>query len=255
MAAATAATLLITIVAFASWRGYDAWQQTSLKLTTPTPPLVAEVLDSDDQVLRVETVPTQLPMVLPAGDYRLRVSGEGTLSETFAMELARNKPAAPNLDLSDQNLWAAQEIERSFAVADFGDETALVLLGKQGIALRKRSSPLAGWSVELGPKHSPALAKSPGFRWPWSSGAHQYSGYCDHDLRPWIAARAVDLNGDGTGDLICASRHQAWVMALSGKDGSVLWFVGRAPELLVASQEESYSQLVRSAVLGNPIVD
>ncbi len=56
-------------------------------------------------------------------------------------------------------------------------------------------------------------------------------------------------------DLICAARHQAWVVAISGTGSGVLWFIGLSEELA----DEAYAQRAasvsasRSAVLQPPI--
>lgn len=253
-AAAAAVTLLITIGGLLGWTSYDAWQQATIKLDATIPPLVAEILDERDDVLRVETVPMQNAASLPAGDYRLRVSGNRTLSQTFDVSLGRGKEHAHTLDLHDQMLWFPREIDRGFELVDFGDEQALVSWNADGIGLHKRRSPFLQWSIKLEPARLPDSTACPGLRWPWNDDQERYSGYGNYDSRPWVAPQAADIDGDGVGDLLIAARHQAWLMAVSGNTGGVLWFAGRgqdvAEKLQPARRDQEY---VSSGVVGTPI--
>jgi hypothetical protein len=65
----------------------------------------------------------------------------------------------------------------------------------------------------------------------------------------------VDVNQDGVGDLICAARHQAWVMAISGTGSGVLWFMGLGEELTdkAYAQQAASASAIRSAVLQPPL--
>jgi outer membrane protein assembly factor BamB len=253
-AAAAAVTLLITIGGLLGWSSYDAWQQATIKLDATVPPLVAEILDERDDVLRVETVPMQNAASLPAGDYRLRVSGNGTLSQTFDVSLGRGKEHAHTLDLHDQMLWFPREIERGFDLVDFGNEQALVSWNADGIGLHKRRSPFLQWSIKLEPARLPDPTTGPGLRWPWNDNQDRYSGYGNYDSGPWVAPQATDIDGDGVGDLLIAARHQAWLMAVSGNTGGVLWFAGRGQDVAETLQPARRDQeYVSSGVVGMPI--
>ncbi|HZL89320.1 MAG TPA: protein kinase [Pirellulaceae bacterium] len=250
-ATAAALTLLVTIGSVAAWFGYDSWQQGSLKLSTPTPPLVAEIIDQRGGIVRRDTLPMQESASLPAGNYQIRAQSEGSLSQTFEVSVARASEFSYSLDLRDTRLFS-MDIARSFAFADLGKpRKSIVLLGNDGIA------PF-GWSPAQAGPQAAALKEFPGFRWPWSDGSEPHSGYGVYDLRPWVAPRGHDLNGDGERDLICAGRHQAWLMAISGMDGKVLWFAARGHDLKTPPQPNQPYYLrggVLSSVFGEPIVD
>ena len=251
-----ALTLLFTIGSLLGWYGYTAWQQASIKLNATTPPLVVEILDTSDQLVRVETAPMQNAVDVPAGDYRVRVNAEGKLSETFDMTLTRGSESEFTLDLDDQLLWKPRDIERGFDVVDFGTEQGLVLWNDKGIGLRKNYHP-RGWNGELLAEQLTGADKSPGFRWPWNQTWQQHSGYGPFDFRPWVAPRALDIDSRGLGDLIVAGRHQAWLMAISGDDGKMLWFAPRGHDLAQAATQAgnvAAGEGVHSAVLGDPIV-
>ncbi|HND54409.1 MAG TPA: hypothetical protein PLV92_18485, partial [Pirellulaceae bacterium] len=231
-ASVTAATLLTVVVGAAGWWKYDKWRQASLALTTTSPPLVAELLDADDNVLRIETVPTQSPIDVPRGDYKLRVSGDGVLSRTFDVQLVRGEVTKVDLDLGHTLIGAPQTIARGFATASDGPgdrpttgtifeftPTGVRAIG--GTPLRTR------WSTDLvahGQKSSLNLAMPPLL-------TTVHSGNEPFDLRPWVVSQARDLDRDGLNDYVIAARHQAWVAALSGRDGRVLWCAARTDDV------------------------
>jgi predicted Ser/Thr protein kinase len=251
MATAAAITLAATFAAIFSWSGYDAWRQGSIKLGTGTPPLVAEILDPQGNVVRRETLPMQEAVSLPAGNYRVRAAGEGSLSQTYDVSIQRTSALEYSFDLLDERLLS-MDIPRAFAFTDLGKpRKSIVLIGNDGIA------PF-GWMPPPANKNSPALKEWPGFHWPWSSGSETNSGYGVLDYRPWIAPRGIDLNGDGERDLICAGRHQGWLMAISGKDGNILWFAARGHDLKTPPPpNRPYFQQIPifSTVVGEPIID
>jgi len=254
-AVAVAATVLVMVSGTLGLTSYQGLQRAYVKFETPTAPMVAEVLDADGEVIRGETVPTLQPISLPAGDYAVRGTREGTLGKTWDLELPRGRRVDSQLDLRSQGLTGQIAVERSYKAADLGAESVIVLLNKEGLGLRRTGGSALGWEVKLSPQSSPLMEKFPGFRWGWNSGTESYSGYDTHDLRPWVVEKAGDLNGDGTGDLILAGRHQAWLLAVSGSDGRVLWFEGRGADLEVAPAKEVFypRYLVTSAVIRPPV--
>ncbi len=113
-AAAMAVTLLLVAVGAV---GSYFWQRSRLAfllLKTDCPPLVAELRAGDQPVIPPLTVPTQSRVEVPAGDYQLRVSGDGRLSQSFDVRLARGEAWERKLDLEDQLLWRDVRIERAF---------------------------------------------------------------------------------------------------------------------------------------------
>lgn len=247
IATAATVTFAVMLLSLLGWSGFNAWRQGSVKLSTPTPPLVAEVLDQQGTVLRRETVPTQEAISVPAGEYQIRASDEGTLSQTFDVEIPRGTEGKYALDLGDVN-FSSDDINRTYAYVDLGRERlSLMLIGNGGVSLHGQMPP------PIGPD-TPAWKECPGFRWPWSQGASANSGFGAFDLQPWVAPRGSDLNGDGAQDVICAGRHQAWLMAVSGKDGSLLWFSPKGEDLKVAPENRWLTPMT-SGLLGEPIID
>src|SRR5690606_19117845 len=118
---------------------------------------------------------------------------------------------------------------------------------------RKYEGPDFRQNLALSPEANPALAPFPGFRWPWSNSiVTEVSGIGNYDLRPWVFKAGVDADGDGVKDILCAGRHQAWVMAISGKMDKVIWFAGRGEDL--KTKIDDGRRLLRSGVVHEPLV-
>jgi serine/threonine protein kinase/outer membrane protein assembly factor BamB len=253
--AAVGVTLLVILGSILGWYAFDVWRQASIKLNAVNPPLVVEIFDNKDRLVKVETAPMQNALSVPSGDYRVRVSAEGELSETFDMPLLRGSDSEFTLDLHDQLLWTPRDVERSFDVVDFGTDQGVVLWNEKGLGLR-RYSPQLSWTRELAVADLPDPSSSAGFRWPWNEAWQSHSGYGPFDTRPWVASCGADIDGRGQRDFIVAARHQAWLMAISGEDGGVLWFVPRGDDLanLGAVDGNAVRIQVQSGILGSPLI-
>ena len=149
------------------------------------------------------------------------------------------------------------EIERTVALIHFPGRTQPLLIDDDGLRLHGRAS--VQWALNLAQPTEQRLTDVAGFVWPWDAGIlyPQRGGYDKFDLRPFLArwstsgndrnsdpwtaipsGDAVDLDGDDTADFVLAARHQAWMMAVSGKSGSVLWFIRRGQEFRPGVDEE-----------------
>jgi hypothetical protein len=254
-AAAAAATLLIAITAVASTYGYRRWQTAYLQLATNRPPLVAEVLSSRDAApLATQTVPTQNPIELPAGDYRLRITGDGRMSQDYQVALARQARTEQRIDLEDQLLWGLN-LPRSFAVVDFADGADVLAFDESAIHLHDGATGFHRWNLDLAHPMGPAAEAAVGLKWPWDKGVGTMQGGHDKfDARPWFAPRAADLDGDGSEDVLMAARHQAWLMAISGQSGRLLWLADRRGEENRALDKDAWGVRGTSAVLNPPLI-
>jgi outer membrane protein assembly factor BamB len=205
------------------------WQQGHLYLATEGPVLTAEVLtEAGDPACPRFTVPTEEPLALEAGDYRLRLRGRGFLDETLQVQIERGKERAFTVGLGEQRLWEPLLVPKAFELADLsGRRHDVVLLSEHGVSRVHGGTGETIWSRNLERKDQPALA---GWRWNWSDGSTP-SGRNNFDYRPYLVQPPPDLDGDGTRDLVWASRRQAALLALSGKDGKVLWrYLAPEPE-------------------------
>jgi hypothetical protein len=145
-------------------------------------------------------------------------------------------------------------VERGYDVVDFAGEQALVLWNEKGIGLRRNSDPF-GWARELAAGFLPKPAEAAGFRWPWNQESVEHSGFGPYDFRPWVAPQAVDIDGHGMGDLIIGARHQAWLMAISGEEGTILWFAARGHDLAIRAPQAGnyFGSGVKSGIVGTPL--
>ncbi len=252
---AAAITLLLTLAINLGLAKYDAWQLATLQLDAVNPPLVAEIFDRKSELKRIDTLPMQKSISLPADDYELRISGEGELSQTYSVSLERGHGFNATVNLEDPYLLPLLVIERAFDVMDLGNESGIVLWTEQGVALRKKSGPALGWDIKLGPELT-SFESAPGFRWPWSNASMQHSGYGSYKYQPWVVSSKLDINLDGVGDLVAAGRHQAWMMAISGADGNPLWIAPRGEQVLQTPRDEPFPRAndYRSAVLNEPML-
>ena len=67
------------------------------------------IIAESGEIAARQTVPTQQPIEVPAGSYRLRVSGEGRLSEAYLLSLDRGN--APKITLNLEERLLARPIE------------------------------------------------------------------------------------------------------------------------------------------------
>ena len=85
VALATGAALLtglLVVVALFGRAAWHEWQLGYVSLNTEAPALVADISDREGQLVVPRVgVPTEDPVALPAGEFRLRVSGRGELSQ------------------------------------------------------------------------------------------------------------------------------------------------------------------------------
>jgi hypothetical protein len=214
-----AAVVLVTAFLFGVEQ-YGQWQRGWLYLENEGPVLTGEVLDPDGRrVLPRFTVPTDTPLALPAGAYQLRLRGRGFLDEVLRVDVERGREHGFQVSLAEQRLWEPIAVPRSYECVRMGDRHDVLALSRTGLARIHGGTGKTIWQTNLGEKDHPLLA---GFRWDWDVHC-QPSGRNDDDRLPRLLQPAVDLDRDGTPDLVWASRRQVAVLALSGKDGKVRW--------------------------------
>ena len=84
-----AATILAMLLAGLAFTWYGRSQLAYVTLATDRPPLTADIRDASGHLVARETVPTEELLAMPAGAYRLQVSGENRLSESYDVHLRR----------------------------------------------------------------------------------------------------------------------------------------------------------------------
>jgi serine/threonine protein kinase/outer membrane protein assembly factor BamB len=255
---AVASTLFVTLGAALGWMMYQNANLSSIQLSADDPPLVAEIIDKNGNTSRVETLPMQNAASLPAGQYQLRVSRPGMLSQTLdAMLDAGQQNLQYTLSMQNELLVPPRIIERTFDVAPLADCFGIVELTNDGLTINAKHGMRHSLTLAGDQSVSSLLSPFPGYCWRLSTeSVSENSGYGTYALQPWIVKERVDANQDGVPDVILAARHQAWLMAVSGKGDGILWFAARSEQLSQAKDEGNRyaDRTIRSAILSDPIV-
>jgi outer membrane protein assembly factor BamB len=228
---AVAAVLLLELAGVAAWRFYDDRRTGRVVLTNDGPPLTLQVLgESGDEPIGepVELI-RRTTLALPAGDYRLRITGEGRLSRTYRFAVNAGETFNQALTLDENRLLGEATIQppgpgdppRRDPVPFTPDTVAIEL------------TPGKADFVELLPTKLCRRDAATG-QVVWDALEPQKPGQPPHRYHPWVLwfvrnhnsgirpiDPAPDVDGDGTRDLVWATGSA--FLALSGKDGSVLW--------------------------------
>lgn len=273
--AAVAVTIVAVIGGSLSWRQYDAALSGSLVLKTKEGPLLAEVInDAGELVVPSFTVPNEQPMAVPAGDYRLRVSGRGALSKTARFHLFRTQKLELDVELDHDELLEPQTVHgaNSYEFVDLGDGPDLIVLPKSPNETNddfestdkkrkaaeptklKRLSHRTGnviWSIDIS-RDSPDLKEflpddSTKTQW-WQSTVFGWQLTGQKALK--VLRPLPDIDADGTPDLIWQMNQGRCVFAVSGKTGKPLLWLRPESHL----QTENANQSVAAVFAGSQIV-
>jgi outer membrane protein assembly factor BamB len=251
-----AATLLVVAAALAcAWSANWRLAQVSIG-TDGLYSLTADVLDEHgDAAVPSTTVPMLEPKALPPGPYLVRLGREGQPSETFRLRARPHGRYQFHAALPDRQLWevpvSAPE-QTVNQVVELDGKSDVIQITQQGLRRLDGATGKPVWPgdvVSLEAKHQPAVAQRndyPGSAvlW-WGHGGLGPSP-------PGIVAATPDLDGDGTGDLVIASRSRTGLLAVSGKTGNVLWWL-RARRTLPEELKQFGDDLFNQTVLGQPI--
>jgi predicted Ser/Thr protein kinase len=251
-AGAVAATLLLIAGLAAGSATYARWRSSQLGLDTPTPPLVAELFNSRGRsIAGPVTIPLQQPLTIPAGEYELEVSGKGRLSQRYQLHQTRNQLSSYELSLDDQRLWPEIDVPCTYQLVERDGRHDILLMDGREVQLMRGSDMGPQWVADVASLAQDARWNAPGFVWDWKRGDTWFRGFDELDQRPQPAASSVDLDGDGHADIVLAGRHQAWLLAMSGRDGSVLWLSARGEDARrPASQQAPLPNGTVSAIWG-----
>lgn len=254
---AVGATLLLVTLLAIGWSWYQASRRVNVLLTTKTPPLSAEFIDSRGDSVVTVSVPTERPVVMQDGEYELRVSSPDRWSQTFATTVQHGDPFKLEMDLEDQQLWSPTTTLRWWSLVDDTESASLLLWSDEGVACESGVPKKRRWRKSFKEGKSAAMDGAPGLLWPWFKGpesAHHLNGATRH--APVAASKTLDVNGDGQADFIVAAHHQAFVMTLSGLDGSVLWCAAQGEDVRKQpiARQETNPRSICSTIVGSPII-
>jgi outer membrane protein assembly factor BamB/tRNA A-37 threonylcarbamoyl transferase component Bud32 len=192
-------TALTLAGAVGGWRWYDERRRGRLMLNTADDRFyVAEVLDdSGRQVMPSLTAPTEQPGSLPEGRYHLRLSALGSLSETFQFDVERGRAATYKIGLNQRRLWEPLEMTGQFQLIRIDGRTDIFMMKEDRLRRINGATGKVMWDMRV------------------------------RAVRPnqvrHLAPVGPDLNGDGLGDIVIGTGMYPELLAVSGKDGTVLW--------------------------------
>ncbi len=226
--AAAVVGILLTVMGLMSWNVYQQRQLGRLMLTTPDMPLTVEVVGEHGKNRTHHarfTAPTIEPIELPAGDYRLQVSGDGPCTDTYRVLVERDVEHTYEVSLRDRLLWdpagwlpqrdpgTPSHYSQVLNVPERRDLVQLFLPEEQGLPDR--------------PHHQAKLRLK---RINGTTGETVWEERLDHYGREAeIVTADVDCSGDGIMDVILAGRRKErdsprWEFAaVSGNEGRLLW--------------------------------
>ena len=221
-----AATVLLMAGAFFGWRFYSDWRLGRVVLSTTGPALTTVLLhDSGDEPIGEPfDLGSHTTLSLPAGDYRLRVQGVGLIGQTYRLAVYRGETRDYRLALDENRLMG----ERSIPYLPAGESGDALMLkpGKadfiswtaEGLIRRDGATGETIWDAGRSDDLS-----APGYKsFAWMQRLALVAS--DHgERRGTLVKPAPDLNGDGTGDVVMAFARTPSLLAVSGKDGSMLW--------------------------------
>ncbi len=213
--------VLVLLGGIAAWRAYSQWQLGHIVLSTSGQPLAAELISEsgDASVGEPFDIGTHAVLSVPQGDYRLRVTGVGLLGQTYRVAVNRGETRTHSLALDEGRLLE--------------NETIPYAIVTEAVELKPGKTDFIEWTGETVIRRDGATGK---VVWdasrparPWEQGRdpvawlRRLSCFGD-EKRPGLLTRpAPDLNGDGIADLVWAINGTPSLLALSGKDGSLLW--------------------------------
>jgi hypothetical protein len=261
VAAAVATTLVLVLAGVFAWHAYRDVPTGSVTLQFEGGTARAELFGADGKpAVPPFTLPMLAPLELPRGWYRLRVTQPGLLSEEYELLIEEGRQRTFTVGSNDRQLW--EPIPRKgVAAGDFGlltitteprskaapgkedppIDVVIRRLGFPGKEMRqnweweKRDKwernpfvPVALWELRLKQEDHPALARLADYE--WRKFRERLLSYGRNDGRDGgrpgdkpleVIQPAPDLDGDGVGDLVFVVGQ--FVLAVSGKDGKLLW--------------------------------
>jgi hypothetical protein len=239
-ALAVLATMLFFGVGAFAWLSYRQPRLGQVSFTTPGPAARAEVFDAGGNlVLPPFTVPTEEPLTLPGGWYRLRLVAPGRLSEDYQILVEEGRQRTVTVGANDRALWEPLPTSHCDLVEFGPGDTGLVEL----VAHRPKGQP-----PDLTKPRPPALLRRRSGR----TGQVVWERYLTGEgvwralelmvllggERPRFLRPARDLDEDGVPDLVWAVElpfagvppnrlrlpEAALRFAVSGATGHVLWW-------------------------------
>jgi outer membrane protein assembly factor BamB len=256
--AAAAAAVVLAAGVLLGWTWYADWRLARVSIGTAGPYWLEGVAvdERDDSEVAHFTVPTQVPLTLSPGSYRVQLGREGQPSETYRLFAQAHGRYDFRTASLDRQLWEAPADPQGVSqVVWFDGKPDVVQITQQGLRRLDGATGKPVWPgdvVSLKAEDQPAVAQQkdhPGamLLQPVRRG---------FSLDPAGLQSTPDLDGDHAADLLVASRSSAELLAVSGRTGKVLWWFGTYPDLPDGVKEDQiYGQrpTFQHTVVGEPV--
>ncbi len=172
----------------------------------------------------------------------------GCMSQTYRFAVNRGETRTHHLALDDDRLLGTESIPFSLVteavmltpdkadLIEWNGETLIRRDGSTGKPVWDAARPARPWGRERDPV----------------AAMRRLSRFGDEKRPGQLVQPATDVNGDGTGDLIWALRGTPSLVAVSGKDGSLLWTYSADPGAAVprpAAEELRPGQIMGTAAV------
>lgn len=226
-----AAVVLVELVVLAAWWTYSQSRLGRIELSSEQALLTVEVLDESGEVPIGEPIDVikKTTLALPDGEYQLRVNGDGRLGRTYRVAVNRGETIEHQLYL-DEGRLLGRDHEPSWT-GDRPREQPMPF------AMLTRALELTPGKADLVEYTGQTIIRRDGVTGAvvWDAADHRAWYAAGRDPRPLLprireygftlsfVEPAVDLDGDGTRDVIVVVGSTNAIIALSGKDGSMLW--------------------------------
>ncbi len=227
-----AVMMALVAVGAGGWMGYGRWRAGEIELRTEGAPLVVQVLDvtSDAPIGEPIDLVDRAILTLPDGEYRLRVTGKGRVGRTYRFAVNRGERQLHSISLDEGRLLGGEPappkpMEKNWRHVPilFATVTAALELepGKAdfiqwsngSLVRRDGSSGKVLWDA-FHPASAFERKRDPG-QW--------FPGKSPDENTGELMETAAEFDGDGTKDMLWYFREKSLFLALSGKDGSLLW--------------------------------
>ncbi len=232
-AAFVASVVLLDLIGVAAWRTYSESRLGRIVLTNDGPTMTVQVLDEPGREPIGEPVVVfrKSTLTLPDGDYRLQVNQEGRLGRTYRLAVNRGETIAHWLSLDEGRLLGRDPVEYPFMGRDRPREEpmpfALVTValeltpGKADIVEVTGRTIIRRDGASGEPVWDAANPRSP--HDPGRDPALWLRRIGPNAVGFSFFEPAMDLDGDGIRDVLAVLDVSPAFLALSGKDGSMLW--------------------------------
>ncbi len=226
------AIVLMILVGFAAWRSYAEKRLGRIELTNDGVPLIAQVFPEagDEPLGEPFDIVTRSTLTLPDGDYRLRVNAVGKLGRTFRFAVNRGETQTHAVSLDEGRLLGGEPTPPMGGQAKPREQPIPFAPTTVAIELTPGKADLVEWSGETIIRRDGLTGKPiwdalrPSIpRLVQDEAAARLRRVMELVPQLALVQPAPDLDGDGTGDLVMSPAYMTSFLALSGRDGTVIW--------------------------------